>query len=179
MVDEGIPLDDSAIRSFLNDVAQELGDLGPEHSIVIVGGALLALRELRESTIYIDSITHLGNELNAAIASVAKRHGLPRNWLNDSARGFTPATFELSACEVIFQSQRLRVLAAPMKQIFVMKLYRSDAQDFEDMAAIWSQCSFDSPSQAVDLFYEAYPHAPDDEYLEAFVQQIADVATGN
>ena len=179
MSDTSVPMDADAVRSTLTDVAQELGPHGPQHTVVIVGGAHLALTGIRESTVDIDSITLLDDELKSAIKSVALNRGIQLNWLNDDARGFTPATFDLGECEVIFESDRLRVLAPPMRQIFVMKLYRSNARDFEDMTAIWSRCNFDSPREVVELFYEAYPHAPDDEFLEDFVRQIADAAARN
>jgi hypothetical protein len=179
MSDTSVPMDADAMRSTLTDVAQELGPYGPQHTVVIVGGAHLALTGVRESTVDIDSITLLDDELKSAITSVALNRGIQLNWLNDDARGFTPATFELRECEVVFDSDRLRVLAAPMRQVFVMKLYRSNARDFEDMTAIWSRCNFDSPREVVELFYQAYPHAPDDEFLEDFVKQIADAAAQN
>lgn len=179
MSDASVPMDADAIHSTLTDVAQELAPSGPQHTLVIVGGAHLALTGIRESTVDIDSITLLDDELKYAITSVAVNRGIQLDWLNDDAKGFTPATFDLRECEVVFDHDRLRVLTAPMRQVFVMKLYRSSAQDFEDMAAIWSRCNFDSPREVVELFYEAYPHAPDDEFLEDFVRQIADAAARN
>jgi hypothetical protein len=57
-----------------------------------------------------------------------------------------------------------------------MKLYRNDPQDYEDMIRIWPLCGFDSPQAAVDAFFEAYPHAPSDEYLIDLMRQIAHAA---
>ena len=76
-------------------MADRLGDDGPKHVLIVVGGALLAMHDLRDTTRDIDSISPLEQELREAIAQVAERHGLRIDWLNDRARGFTPATFRV------------------------------------------------------------------------------------
>ncbi|MDA2989454.1 MAG: DUF6036 family nucleotidyltransferase [Actinomycetota bacterium] len=79
MPDTSIPMDADAMRSTLTDVAQELGPNGPQHTVVIVGGAHLALTGIRESTVDIDSITLLDDELKSAIKSVALNRGIQLN----------------------------------------------------------------------------------------------------
>jgi len=61
--------------------------------------------------------------------------------------------------------------------VFLMKLYRVTAQDYDDLIRIWPLCTFDSPKQAADLFFEAYPHAPEDEHLAQFIAEIAKQAS--
>lgn len=179
MVNGTEPLDASEIRACLAEVAEELGVEGPRYSIVIVGGALLAWHELRGSTYDIDTITRLDDEIKVAIHSVGARRGLRLDWLNDHARAFIPATFTVGDCTVLLDSLRLRVLAPPLRQVFLMKLYRSSAQDFEDMVSIWNQCGFRSAQEVVEDFVTAYPHAPDDEFLVEFVTRIANESTGD
>lgn len=55
-------LDAKRIREYLIEVADELALEGPPHDIVIVGGSLLALHGLRESTLDVDTITRLNAE---------------------------------------------------------------------------------------------------------------------
>lgn len=178
MSDSQLPLQQADIRHHLQEVADELRGPGSQHVLVVVGGALLAWHGLRLSTYDIDTVTALDEELSGAVARVAGRYGRRVDWLNDNARGFTPATFEVSKCDLLFESDRLRVLGAPLDQIFVMKLYRSDAQDVEDMVRIWSLCSFESAQMAVECFESAYPQAPQDPHLIDFVQTIADRSAG-
>ena len=47
------------ILSYLHEVATELDPTGGQHVIVVVGGALLAVRGLRDSTMDIDTDSHL------------------------------------------------------------------------------------------------------------------------
>ena len=57
--------------------------------------------------------------------------------------------------------------------IFVMKLYRADPQDREDLVSLWPLCSFADPDEAADAFMSAYPHAPEDEYLASYIADVA------
>lgn len=109
-----VPLDRNAILAHLTDLADELGSDGPSHIVVVVGGSLLALRNLRAATTDVDSISRLDEELTAAIAAVGTRHGLSARWLNDSAAMFRPFTFNDDACEVVLRRGRLTVLGAPL-----------------------------------------------------------------
>ncbi len=57
MHDSGVPLGGEEIRSHLQEVAAQLGGKGPKHTLVLVGGALLAWHGLRDTTR--DGETHL------------------------------------------------------------------------------------------------------------------------
>jgi hypothetical protein len=161
------------IRAYLLEVAELLPDGNPQ-CIVVVGGSLLALLGFREATNDVDSITRLGKSLRTAVAQVADRHDLAPRWLNDSAAGFAPQTFDEAACTVELDHPRLRVLGAPLQQVFVMKLFASRAVDVTDLTAIWSECGFESPEQAADLYHAAYPHLERDQYLADEIRAIGD-----
>lgn len=84
-----------------------------------------------------------------------------------------PSDANYADCQVVFEHAALVVRTPSPDVIFVMKLYRADPQDREDLISLWPLCSFTGPAAAVAAFTSAYPHAPDDEYL---VNYIADVA---
>lgn len=161
------------IRAYLIEVAELLPDGSPQ-CIVVVGGSLLALLGFREATNDVDSITRLGLSLKDAVEQVADRHGLAPRWLNDSAAGFTPRTFDEATCTVELDHPRLRVLGAPLQQVFVMKLFAARAVDITDLTAIWSECGFESPEQAADLYFAAYPHLEWDELLVDDIRAIGE-----
>jgi hypothetical protein len=87
--------------------------------------------------------------------------------LNDSSAAFRPQTFVERDCEVLLDRARLLVLGAPLRQVFVMKLFaaRVRTRDYDDMVAMWPGCGFDSAEQAVELYRAAYPHEVEDPYL--------------
>jgi hypothetical protein len=76
------PLDSVAIGRYLHEVADEL-PADAQHTVIVVGGALLALHGLRDSTRDVDSVQRLDEQLAAAVARVAGRHDLAPKWLND------------------------------------------------------------------------------------------------
>ena len=137
-----------------------------------MGGALLAWHGLRDSTHDVDSVERLDTVLKNAVMHVAKRHDLAPEWLNDSAAAFIPSTFNPGECEILLEHPLLLVLGMPWNQLFLMKLFASRATDTDDIEAIWPYCTFGSVDAAVAAFYEAYPHAPHDEYLADHISRI-------
>jgi hypothetical protein len=166
------PLGRAQIIALVQEVATELTPEGPQHVVVVVGGSLLAWHDLRESTVDVDSIRHLDAELVAAVAAVADRHELAPRWMNDSAAAFAPQTFAEASCDVLLDTARLRVLGLPLRDAFLMKLFAARARDQSDLVALWPHSGFASARQAVVAMYEAYPAAPDDPFLESFVEGI-------
>jgi hypothetical protein len=57
-----IPLNASEILAYLNEVAGALPPTGPRHTIVVVGGSLLALHGLRQSTLDVDTLARIEAE---------------------------------------------------------------------------------------------------------------------
>ena len=62
--------------------------------------------------------------------------------------------------------------------MFLMKLYAARAIDRPDMIRLWPHTGFTSPGQAVERYWDAYPHAREDDHLESFVAAIAKSAAG-
>lgn len=166
-------LDAQTIQAYLREVADALPDTGEQHVLVLVGGALLAWAGIRGTTRDVDSIRKLDEDLRAAVATVAGRHGLSINWVNDRAQAFAPATLRHENCEVLWEHERLQILAAPWPDVFLMKLAASRDSDWDDLVAIWSRSGFGSPAEAVAAFYAAYPLEEFDPYLEKHVSRIA------
>jgi hypothetical protein len=113
-----------------------------------------------------------------AIDAVGERHDLRRRWLNDAAAASWPAGSSFDDCQVVYEQDFLLVRTPGPDVIFVMKLYRSDPQDREDMVLSWPMCAFASPETSVAAFEAAHPHAPDDEHLVDHVREIAEDASG-
>ena len=99
--------------------------------------------------------------------------------MNSNAAAFLPATFEPDLCEVLFDHPRLLVHAAPLRDVFIMKMYRADPNDIADMIAMWPHAGFTSAAQVVDAFAAAYPHVDRDPHLVRLVIDIAARAGDN
>ena len=167
------PLSGTEIRTLVQEVAERLDPKGKRHVLIIVGGSLLAWRGLRETTEDVDSVRLIDDEVRSAVASVAAAHGLSPDWLNANAAMFIPATLDPDACDVLIDHHRLLVLGAPMREVFVMKMYRGLPNDVADMIATWPLIGFCNAQQVVDAYFAAYPHAAADEHLDQYVVDIA------
>lgn len=104
---------------------------------------------------------------------MGSRHGLRPGWLNDAAAAFWPSGSSYENCEVVYDHDTLVVRSPPPEVIFVMKLYRAEPQDREDLVNPWPLCSFTNAEDAVAAFRRAYPHAPKDKYLADYISDIA------
>lgn len=83
-----------------------------------------------------------------------------------------PQTLDVAECEILGEHPRLRVLGAPLRQVFLMKVFSARAPDRDDPVVIWTHLGL-TPEQVVEGFWEAYPAAPPDEYLLAGLSDIA------
>lgn len=174
----GNALDAATIREYLYELAHELPAGGHQRTVVLVGGAVLAWVGLRETTMDVDSASRLDDEVRAAVARVAARHDLDQGWLNDRAAGFAPVTLHEEECAVLSEHPRLRLLAAPLAQVFLMKLFAARERDWDDLVALWPTCGFTNVDQVVSTFYAAYPHEERDPYLHRHVRAIIRAAEG-
>ena len=124
----------------------------------------------------VDTVRRIEQQLRDAVAEVARVHDLAPAWLNDSAWAFRPQTFVEEDCQVLLDLPRLLVLGAPLRQVFVMKLFaaRGRTRDYDDLVALWPRCGFDSAEQAVELYRAAYPHEVEDPHLIEYIRDLAE-----
>ena len=174
----GLIEDRDELEALFDEFTEELSLLGISVLVVMVGGAWMLWHSLRMSTRDVDSARTLGPGLEGAIGKVAERHDLSNGWLNDSAAAFWPSNASYEVCRVVYQKQNLEVRTPAPEVIFVMKLYRADPQDREDLVTLWPLCGFDGPEAAAAAFRNAYPHAPEDEYLAGYIADVAEDAAG-
>lgn len=174
MTGVGRPLGWDQIRAYLNEVGAELEHCGLVRTIVVVGGAYVAYRGVRAATTDVDTIYEVDEELRAAVATVAERHGLEPDWLNDRARPWRPVTFDPGACSTIMRAGGLEVLAPPPDVVVLMKISAGGRtpNDALDLRALWPATRFTSPDQAVAAFYAAYPHENPDPHLAGWIRTV-------
>ncbi|MGF7238329.1 MAG: DUF6036 family nucleotidyltransferase [Frankia sp.] len=84
-------LDRKAIGGLLEELNEELGRRGAKADLFLVGGAALALvYDQTRSTRDLDAVFLPTEVVRSAAGSLAERHGLPADWLNDAVKGFLP-----------------------------------------------------------------------------------------
>jgi hypothetical protein len=176
-VAKGLLEDRAEIEVLFDELAEELDQVGTSAQIVMVGGAWMLWHSQRLSTRDVDSARKLNSDVKRAVRRIASRHDLSQAWLNDSAVPFWPSTTSYGDCELVYEHRALEVRSPGPRVIFVMKLYRADPQDREDLVTLWPMCGFSNPDDAASAFRLAYPHAPEDEHLADYIADVAGDAT--
>lgn len=171
----GLIEDRAELEELFDELNRELAALGTTAHVVMVPWMLWHDRRL--STRDVDSARKLSPNLAAVVEKIAERHDISKQWLNDSAAPFWPSTAHYEDCEVAYQQPALEVRVPGPEVIFVMKLYRADPQDREDLVSLWPLCDFSGPLAAAQAFQDAYPHAPEDEFLPGYIANVAREAT--
>lgn len=169
----GLLNDRDELESLFSELADELARLGTFADVVMVGGSWMLWHSQRASTRDVDSARRFDTDLSDAVDRVGARHDLRQGWLNDAAASFWPSGASYGDCEIVYEHAALVVRTPGPEVIFVMKLYRADPQDREDLISLWPLCSFTSPDEAVNAFTSAYPHTPEDEYLASYIADVA------
>jgi hypothetical protein len=126
----------------------------------------------------VDSARRFESDLSEAVNLVGARHDLGDDWLNERAAPFWPATASYDECDLVFEHPALTVRRPSPEVIFVMKLYRADPPDRDDLVLLWPLCRFADPGDAAEAFRRAYPHAPDDPEIEDYIAEMAREAIG-
>lgn len=167
---------DDIVR-YLLEVAEELPDAAREE-VVIVGGSMLACRDLRDATRDVDSARSMSQQLLGAASRVAARHDLAPGWLNSHAAGFVPnGDVDIVDPDPVLTTETLVVFTATADAVFLMKLFADRPQDRADLVALWPLCTFDSAHAAADACNEAYEFMRrPDEHLADYVAGIIDEA---
>lgn len=173
----GLLEDRAELEALFDELSRELIALGTTAHVVMVGGAWMLWHSHRRSTRDVDSARKLSSDLAATVEKIAERHDLSKQWLNDSAAPFWPSTAGYDDCDIVYQQPALEVRVPDSEVIFVMKLYRADPQDREDLVSLWPLCDFADPQAAAQAFQDAYPHAPEDEFLPGYIADVAREAT--
>ena len=169
----GLLEDRAELETLFDELNRELIALGTAAHVVMVGGAWMLWHSRRLSTRDIDSARKLPSGVAESVKAIAERHDLSEQWLNDSAAAFWPTTAPYDDCEIVYQQPALEVRVPDPEVIFVMKLYRADPQDREDLVSLWPLCDFTDPEAAARAFQDAYPHSPEDEFLPDYIAQVA------
>ena len=129
------------ILGALQALAGELRPEGSPAEIIVGGGAaLVLLYDAREATKDVDAFALLSPDptlVREAARRIADSLGLPKDWLNDGAKGYLHG---LLPGEILFEAPSLVVRAVAPQQLLAMKLsaWRDDV-DISDARLLLSK----------------------------------------
>ncbi|KMY22921.1 hypothetical protein SAMN05421878_10827 [Actinobaculum suis] len=159
-----------------SELAEVLKSAGHRAQIFVVGGAAMALAYDEERTTRdVDALfTNTGATRQAALV-VARRHGLPNDWLNDAAKGFLLGNDP--APKTIFEFENLIVQVASAEYLLSMKLMSGrPGRDYRDAALLFNVAGYTTVEEAVNLLERTQPASlllPRHRYICLEVAQLA------
>jgi len=114
--------------------------------------------DARRTTRDLDAVFQPKTAVYDAAEAVARRHGLPGDWLNDAVKRFLPGADP--EARPVFESDFLRVDVASPRYLLAMKLLSAREQDIDDIVFLYRLCGFTTVEEGLDVVEAAYPNRP-------------------
>ena len=144
------------ILNSLRQLGEELDAVGMVGEILLTGGASMCLvHEARDMTKDVDALYEPKVMINAIAERIAERNGLPRQWLNDSVKGFMTAN---APRENYLALKGLKLQTVSAEYLLAMKLMsaRYGETDYEDIRFLFAKLGIRTFAQANEVLMSYY-----------------------
>jgi predicted nucleotidyltransferase len=154
--DKKTMLERDQIEQYLREVGAELDAQGLTGEILITGGAYMTLvLKSRGSTKDVDAVPISDPAaLRDAAATVAAKHGLPSDWLNDGVKGFIAVEPD---ARLWADYPGLRVYEPGEDYMFAMKVSAARPEDLRDITALRDALGLKSAEEALAIVERYIP----------------------
>lgn len=169
-------MDAELILDLLQELDRELGKRDLAGEIGIVGGAAMCLLfDRRVATKDIDAIFEPKKRLLEIVDAIADRRGLPKDWLNDSVKGFITSKVKEDNIP-IHNFPNLKVWMPSLEYLLAMKVISSrvDSSDGEDIKLLVNELKLKSISQIFDIVERYYPRSKISPKSQFFIEDLFD-----
>lgn len=133
---------------YLQILGEELKKLELHGEIILTGGASMCLvHSARDMTKDIDALYEPKSEINELVEKIAQEYGLPKDWLNDSVKGFINDNAETMD---FISFSNLKVSTVTPEYLLAMKLMSSrvEGQDYNDIKFLFRELEVKTFEQA-------------------------------
>jgi uncharacterized nucleotidyltransferase DUF6036 len=160
------------IVAALEALGEELTKEGVHGHIFIVGGAAMALAySTRRVTKDIDAVFEPKMVIYEAAERIAKRLGLPEDWLNDGVKGFLPGADR--DARPLPEIHGIEVTTASPRYLLAMKLLAMRfGEDEQDIQVLLNQTAIKDAQEALDLLTAMYPQRDPPPKTRLFLEEI-------
>ncbi len=143
------------MRQLLSEVDDELQAVNAEPAhLLIAGGASMLSRRVSRVTGDVDVVSEgMSKAVRRASQTVAARHNLAPDWINDGAKGL--AVSLPADTEPVFSGSCLVVESVGPKHILAMKLAAARPEDLEDCVHLIQEIGISSHDELLDLIERA------------------------
>ncbi|MCI0535342.1 MAG: hypothetical protein L0Z50_08940 [Verrucomicrobiales bacterium] len=159
-----VELDRETILAALGRLSERLAERGVKGELCLLGGTVMVLAfQSRASTKDVDAIFQPSSAIRNAAQEVAEEMNLPKDWLNDGAKGFVSARHEVEAGDLP-QFEALRITAPTPEYMLAMKCFAArlpagpaEKGDEEDIRFLVKRLGLASADQAFEIVTRYYP----------------------
>jgi hypothetical protein len=169
-------LDSNQIRECFTQLNEELRQGGHQGEIGIVGGAVMCLvYNARKATRDVDAVFEPSQIIRRAAAKLAKKLGLPDDWLNDGAKAFMTGQF---VREPVATFSNLVVWAPEARYMLAMKCIsaRWDTSDRDDVIFLIKHLKIASAQAVFKLIQDYYPKSKIPPKTQFLLEEIFEPA---
>ena len=144
------------ILALLYELAEELAAQSASAALFVVGGAAMSLAfDARRSTADIDAAFQPSDDVRQAAATIALRHELAADWLNDGAKGFMPGADP--GATLLFERPSLRVELASAEYLLAMKIRAARVElDVDDIRTLYKILGFTTVDEGLTVAERFY-----------------------
>lgn len=165
-------LEKKRIESLFKTLNVKLKEQGIKGEIGMVGGAVMCLvYNARAATKDVDAIFEPTTIIRELCEKIAEEEGLPKNWLNDGAKGYIQPRFQ--RIEVLRLSNLL-VWAPETKYMLAMKCIsaRWDTSDKDDVIFLIDFLELKSKEDVFDIIEHFYPKSRIPPKTQFLIEEI-------
>lgn len=145
------------ILAAFGKLASELARRRLRVDMFVVGGAAIAIAySTSRRTRDVDAVFGDPGEVYEAARAVARRMGLPHDWLNDAVRSYLLG--DDSGARPVYESDSLQVAVASPQYLLAMKLLAArPEQDQGDIRLLYGLCGLGSRADGLALLARYLP----------------------
>ena len=171
-------LNKDELIKYLKILGEKLAKEDIEGEIILTGGAVMCLvHSARDMTKDIDALYEPKSDINRLVESMATEYDLPKDWLNDSVKGFMNENVET---QEFVQYENLKISAVTPDYLLAMKLLSSrvEGQDYNDIKYLFRKLGIKKLSEAEQIIERFFPISsvlPKTQYvIEQYLEEIGE-----
>lgn len=158
----------------VDEVLSERTPPGLMYVLYVIGGAaigsVLGDRLTQDVDVATDSIP---TPVLEAASTVAERHGMPDNWINNQAAEFIEADLPVDAFEATYTGRCLMVRAATPETLLALKIMSGRGKDVQDILDLAQLTGVKYRDDLVRLCDEVFSKTPSYSLGRAWVENVS------
>jgi hypothetical protein len=159
------------IIKYLNELNSELCAVNVKGEICLYGGAVMCLvYDARPATKDVGAVFKPSAEMRQAVERVAKRNGLPFDWLNDGVKGFLVPHHQ----RILLDLSCLKIYVPEPDYLLAMKAISARAESYDklDVKLLIELMELKAPDEVFAVVEKYYPQHQIKPATQYFIEEL-------